>query len=56
MDIDPSSSLDMDLMSSGMVESLDLFKDEDALTIIKEMMSPGKKAPTRILFLAKLTK
>ncbi|XP_073835875.1 sterol regulatory element binding protein [Musca autumnalis] len=38
MDMDPS--LDMDLMSSGMVESLDLFKDEDALTIIKEMMSP----------------
>ncbi|XP_061394927.1 sterol regulatory element-binding protein 1 [Musca vetustissima] len=36
--MDPS--LDMDLMSSGMVESLDLFKDEDALTIIKEMMSP----------------
>ncbi|KAI8118489.1 Sterol regulatory element-binding protein 2 [Lucilia cuprina] len=38
MDMDPS--LDMDLMSSGMVDSLDLFKDEDALTIIKEMISP----------------
>uniref|UniRef100_A0A1I8NM66 BHLH domain-containing protein n=1 Tax=Stomoxys calcitrans TaxID=35570 RepID=A0A1I8NM66_STOCA len=38
MDMNPS--LDMDLMSSGMVESLDIFKDEDALTIIKEMMSP----------------
>lgn len=40
MDMDPS--LDMDLMSSGMVDSLELFKDEDALTIIKEMISPGK--------------
>ncbi|XP_075164054.1 sterol regulatory element binding protein [Haematobia irritans] len=38
--MDMDSSLDMDLMSSGMVESLDLFKDEDALSIIKEMMSP----------------
>ncbi|XP_058985053.1 sterol regulatory element-binding protein 1 [Musca domestica] len=38
MDMDPS--LDMDLMSSGMVESLDIFKDEDALTIFKEMMTP----------------
>lgn len=35
------SSLDMDLMSSGMVDSLDLFKEEDAFTIIKDMISPG---------------
>ncbi|KAI9581405.1 sterol regulatory element-binding protein 1 isoform X1 [Glossina fuscipes] len=38
--MDMDQSLDMDLMSNGMVDSLELFKEEDALTIIKEMISP----------------
>lgn len=40
--MDMDQSLDMDLMSNGMVDSLELFKEEDALTIIKEMISPGE--------------
>lgn len=38
--MDMDQSLDMDLMSNGMVDSLELFKEEDPLTIIKEMISP----------------
>ncbi|XP_030373278.1 sterol regulatory element-binding protein 1 [Scaptodrosophila lebanonensis] len=38
MDIDPSS-LDMDLISSAMGDDMDLFKEEDALNIIKDMVS-----------------
>lgn len=36
------SSLDIDLMSNGIPESLELLKGEDALTIIKDIISPGK--------------
>lgn len=32
----------LDLLSSNIVDSLDLFREEDALSMIKEMIPPGK--------------
>lgn len=42
VNMETDSSLNMDLLSNGIPESLDLFKEEDALTIIKEIIPPGK--------------